>query len=409
MYIERHCEQAIKRMEKNFSAVLVTGMRQVGKTTMLQKIHPDMNYVTLDDLKILQSAKEDPSLFFEVYKPPVIVDEVQYAPDLFPYVKMKSDRNRKKGMFFMTGSQSFHLMKNVSESMAGRVGIIQLAGLSLREINNVRYYDNFLPTGKHIDAMSKLSIEPDYWMIMHTIHKGSFPALYESETNDKEWNDFYTAYFRTYIERDVRQLTQIGDATAFMKFMQVAAASTGQLLNYSTISKSIGKDVTTIQRWMSVLEASGIIYILPPYHKNVTKRVVKTPKLYFLDSGLVCYLTGWNTTEQMALSTRAGAIFESYAFSEILKSFYNDGNSKPPLYFYRDSDGNEIDIVIENGSFLHPIEVKLSGTPNKSDIKSFGYLEQIDGMKKGEGCIVCMSKEPLFLSRDDRVVPITYL
>ena len=194
-----------------------------------------------------------------------------------------------------------------------------------------------------------------------------------------------------------------------MKFMQVAAASTGQLLNYSTISKSIGKDVTTIQRWMSVLEASGIIYILPPYHKNVTKRVVKTPKLYFLDSGLVCYLTGWNTTEQMALGAKAGAIFESYAFSEILKSFYNDGNSKPPLYFYRDSDGNEIDIVIENGSFLHPIEVKLSGTPNKSDIKSFGYLEQIDGMKKGEGCIVCMSKEPLFLSRDDRVVPITYL
>jgi uncharacterized protein len=409
MYIDRHCEKSIKRMQKNFSALLITGSRQVGKTTMLKEIHPTMNYVSLDDFKILQSAKDDPSLFFQVYKPPVIVDEVQYAPDLFRYVKMESDKNKEKGIFYMTGSQAFHLMKNVTESMAGRVGIIQLMGLSLREINKVHHYESFLPTTKHIEFMSEIAPKPDYWTIMNKIHKGSFPVMHESEKDDKEWRDFYTSYFRTYIERDVRQLTQIGDEASFMKFMQITAATTGQLLNYSSISKAIGKDITTVQRWMSILEASGIVYILPPYHKNVTKRVVKTPKLHFLDSGLACYLTGWNTAEQMALGAMAGKIFESFVFSEILKSYYNDGDVKPPLYFHRDSDGNEIDIIIQNGEFLYPVEVKLSGTPNKGDIKTFKYLEKIEGIKKGEGCIVCMSGEPLFINQMDRILPVTYL
>lgn len=409
VYIHRHCEQTIKRMQKNFAALLITGARQVGKTTMLKEIHPRLNYVSLDDFKILQSAKDDPSLFFNVYKPPVIVDEVQYAPELFRYVKLESDKTGRKGQFYMTGSQAFHLMKNVTESMAGRVGIVQLTGLSLREINKISYYEHFLPTTSHIESIAELAPKPDYWNIMNTIHKGSYPVMHESEKSDKEWKDFYTSYFRTYIERDVRQLTQIGDETAFMKFMQITAATTGQLLNYSSISKAIGKDITTVQRWMSILESSGIVYILPPYHKNVKKRVVKTPKLHFLDSGLACYLTGWNTAEQLALGAMAGKMFESFVFAEILKSFYNDGDINPPLYFYRDSEGNEIDVLIQTGETLYPVEIKLSGTPQKKDIKHFVNLELIQGMNKGEGCIVCLSGEPLFITKEDRVVPVTYI
>ncbi len=407
MYIERHCEKTVKRMQKNFPAVLITGARQVGKTTMLKKNHSGMNYVTFDDLKVLQAAKDDPSLFFQVYRPPVIIDEVQYAPDIFRCVKMESDRQQKNGLFLMTGSQAFTLMKNVAESMAGRAGIIQMTGLSLREINNIKHYESFIPSDSHIDSLGKLAPELDYWTVMDIIHKGSFPAMHESEKSNKEWKDFYTSYVRTYIERDVRQLTQIVDEISFMKFMEVAAAQTGQLLNYSSISKTVGRDVTTIQRWMSILETSGIVYILQPFYNNVRKRVVKTPKLHFLDTGLVCYLTGWYTKEQMAKGAMAGQLFESFVFSEILKSYYNDGDVRPLLYFFRDSDRNEIDLVIKNGEYLHPVEIKLTGTPDKNDIKAFKYLEQIEGAEKGRGCIVCMSSEPLFLSQQDRVVPIT--
>ena len=406
MYIKRHIEDVVERIEKRKSVIVLTGARQVGKSTMIKEINQDINYVTLNRPLVRQSAVENPSLFFDINKPPVVVDEIQKAAELFDYIKDIVDEDKTKGQFYLTGSQSIKLMKNVSDSLAGRAGIIKMLGISMRELDGMNYCEVFRPTPEHIKAVSAKAPKFDYQTIVSRIHKGFFPELYETESDLKDWADYYSSYFQTYIEKDIKDVLNIQDESAFIKFVKSTASLTGEMLNYTTIAEICGKDVSTVKSWISALESSGLVYLLEPYHNNFNKRLIKTPKMYFLDTGLACWLLGWNTPEQLVKGAMWGHIFESFVFAEVLKSYYNDGIVKPPLYYYRDKDKNEIDLLVEDGGILYPIEIKTTGDPNKSMVKAFRYIEDIPGKKVGNGAVICLAKEPLPLKENVWILPV---
>ncbi len=406
-YIKRHAEATVTALSKMFGAILVAGPRQVGKTTMLQKLTEGMNYVTLDDMIVRAAAEEQSGTFFKDNPPPVFVDEIQKAPELFSQIKMFIDREHKKGQFFMCGSQQFQMMKGVSESLSGRIGLVTLLGFSMRERYGVSDDTPFLPTDEYFDKRKKQLANIPYEEVWNIIHRGFMPELCENP--DFDWQMFYGAYVRTYIERDVRDLSEIGDTIKFTRFMTAAAASTGQLVNIASMARDVGISQPTAERWLSILVASNIVYLLKPYSNNVTKRAVKTPKLYFLDTGLAAYLTRWNTPQVLKNGAMAGAFFESFVISEIIKSYYNKGIVEPPLYFYRDKDMNEIDLVIEENGILYPLEMKKHADPQKKDIQAFDLLDKIPGMKRGPGGVICFYDKLITLKDNDRVIPINYL
>ena len=407
MYINRHSEKTVQELARMFGAVLVAGPRQVGKTTMLERLTDGMNYATLDDPILRASAEEESVTFFKDYPPPVFVDEIQKAPALFEQIKMLLDRERKKGQFFLCGSQQFRMMKGVSESLAGRIGLVTLLGFSLRESHGIAFDVPFLPTEEYF-SQRKLNIANiSYDEVWNTIHRGSMPELRDNP--DFDWQMFYGAYVRTYIERDVRELSEIGDTVKFTKFMVAAAASTGQLLNLSSLARDVGISQPTAERWLSILVTSNLVYLLPPYSNNITKRAIKTPKLYFLDTGLAAYLTRWNTPEVLKNGAMAGALFESFVLSEIVKSYYNRGILELPLYFYRDKDGNEIDLLIEENGTLYPIEMKKHADPRKRDMEAFDLIDRIPGIKRGPGGVVCLYDKLITLRGEDRIIPVNFL
>ena len=403
-YINRLAEDVIKKQEKMFKTILVTGARQVGKTTMLKNIKPDINYITLDDMILNQAAVEDPDLFLKSNKPPIIIDEVQRAPDLLRYIKIQVDNSEEKAQYYLTGSQKFNLMQNVTESLAGRIGILNLLGLSLREIKKIKFNEPFLPTEEYLNKRRKFEKEISYDEIWNIIHKGSMPALYQ---NESDVDMFYSMYLRKYIEQDVRNATKIGEVLVFFKFMTALASRIGQLLNLNSIANEVGITIPTAQRWLSILVASNIIYILEPYYNNIMKRAVKTPKIYFLDTGLAAYLTKWKTSEVLEAGTMSGNFFENYVIVEIVKSYYNSGELRPPLYFYRDKEKREIDLIIEENGKLYPIEIKKTAKPEKTMIENFKALE---GVKEiGEGGIICMYDNIINLDEKNKVIPFRYL
>ena len=407
MYIQRHMEETVEKLSKMFGAVLVSGPRQVGKTTMLQGMTEDAEYVTLDDPLLLTSAIETGTTFFKDNPPPIFLDEVQKAPNLFPQIKLLLDKDRKKGQFFLCGSQSFQMMKNVSESLAGRLGIAMLQGLSMREKYGCRFREAFVPTEAYLAARREELKDIVYADIWENIHRGSMPELYANP--DFDWQMFYGAYVRTYIERDVRELTQVGDEVKFTKFMAVMAARIGQLLNLSAVASDVGISQPTADRWLSILTASNIVYLLQPYSNNLAKRAVKTPKLYFLDTGLAAYLTKWNGVEVLKNGAMAGAFFESFVVSEVLKSYYNQGVLDPQLYFYRDKDQREIDLLVAEGDVLYPLEIKKHADPKVNDITAFDVLEKLPGVRRGSGGVICTYDRMVTLKGQDRVIPVGYL
>lgn len=403
-YIKRLAENVIKKQEKMFKTILVTGARQVGKTTMLKNIKSDISYITLDDIILNQSATEDPELFLKSNKPPIIIDEIQYAPSLLRYIKIAVDGSDKKAQFYLTGSQQFNLMKDVSESLAGRIGILNLLGLSLREIKRIDFNEQFIPTEQYLENRKKYNSSISYDEIWDIIHKGSMPALYQKES---DFDMFYSGYVSTYIERDVRNLTQVGDTLSFLKFMTALASRIGQLLNLNSVANEVGISLPTAQRWLSILVSSNIVYLLEPYYNNIMKRAVKTPKIYFLDTGLVSYLTKWKNKDVLESGSMAGNFFENFVIVEIIKSYYNTGELRPPIYFYRDKDKREIDLIIEQNGKLYPIEIKKSANPSKYMIENFKVLDKVKEV--GEGAIICMYNRIYNLDKKNKVIPFNYL
>jgi hypothetical protein len=405
-YIKRNAETTIKRAAKMFPAIMITGARQVGKTTLVRHLARDIPYLTLDDPVLLQSAIEEAGSFFKSTPPPVIVDEIQYAPNLFSYIKMIADESGKRGLFYLTGSQQFKMMKNVSESLAGRIGIINLPGLSLREIKGDTFSEHFVPTEEYLAKRKTTVKDADYQEIWSIIHKGSMPGMYAAEL---DWQLFYAAYTKTYLERDVRELAQVGDELKFIKFMTALAARSAQMLNLSSIANEIGISVPTANRWLSILISSNIVYLLQPYYSNSLKRAVKTPKLYFLDTGLIAYLTKWTTPEVLEAGAMAGAFFETFVVGEVLKSFYNAGILEPPLYYYRDKDGKEIDLLIEQDGKLHPVEIKKTANPSKRQLANFSVLEKNESITIGTGGIICLYEKSLPLDDKNVTIPVSWL
>ncbi len=404
MYISRHIQTTLTTLLQQFPAVLVTGARQVGKSTLLQQIAPDYQYLTFDDPLLLEQATSEPQLFFLNYSKKLILDEVQYAPELFRLLKLQIDKQQENGLFLLSGSQAFELMKNVSESLAGRIAILQLKGLSLREIYEVDFYRPFVPSEDYLTAREEQLISYDnIWQI---IHKGDMPRLYQQETH---WEMYYSSYLATYIERDVKQLVNIKDSGQFARFMVSVSARSGELVNYSSISQEVGVSIDTIKRWISILETAGIVYLLQPYSNNHLKRAVKTPKIYFLDTGLMAYLTKWLTPETIQYGAKSGQFFETFVISQIIKSFTNNG-IKPPLYFYRDTNQKEIDVLIEYEQTLYPIEIKTTASPNKKQARHFSVLNNLPkDITVGNGFIINQYPNKLFLAEDLVALPISYL
>lgn len=405
MYYPRHIESVVKRIGKRKSVIVLTGSRQVGKSTMLKEAYRNINYVTLDNPLIRQGVRDNPSLFFDINKTPIILDEIQKGVGLFDYIKVIVDENKSKGQIYLTGKQSIKLMNNISESLAGRAGIIKMLGLSMRELDLIKYQEPFKPTVEHIKMMESASPEFNYDEIISRIHKGFFPELYENPSDLKDWNDYYSSYFQTYIEKDIKDILNIQDESSFIKFVKATASLSGKVLNLTMISEICGKDIKTVKSWLSAMESSGLIFLLEPYYNNFNKRLVKAPKMYFLDTGLACWLLGWNTPEQLINGAAWGHIFETFVFTEILKSYYNDGIVKPQLFYYRDKEKREIDLLIEDGSILYPIEIKTTSDPRKSMINAFECLKKIPDKVVGIGAIVCLAKERLPLSDNALIIP----
>ncbi|MDR3125244.1 MAG: ATP-binding protein [Endomicrobium sp.] len=404
MYYKRTLSKIIKNASTTFPAVLINGPRQVGKTTLFEYLINDKRtYVSLDDPRVRSIAKSDPALFFKTYAPPILIDEIQYVPELFPYIKMIIDKEKKNDLFWLTGSQMFYLMKNITESLAGRVAVLNLQGLSQREKNKKPDCLPFLPSFELNNKKNTpaLNLEEIYAIIW----KGSYPRLL-TETKMK-WELFYDSYINTYIEKDVKALVNIIQEHNFLNFLKIVAARTGQLLNYNSIASDIGISVNTVKSWVSILETSGLIFLLYPYSTNVTTRVVKTPKLYFFDTGLVCYLTGWDTVKVLQNGAMNGAMLETYVISEIIKSYWHNGK-RARVYFYRDKNQKEIDLIIEQNNMLYPIEIKRTANPTANDVKNFNILKSF---KKniGAGAIVCLVDSPLPITKNTLAIPLTYL
>lgn len=407
MYVTRHLTQAVYRLAKQFGAVLVVGARQTGKTTLLQNAFPTLTYLTMDDPAVMTLARNEPSGFFTIWQPPVVLDEIQYAPDLFVQMKLHIDRHKGRGMSFLSGSQQFHMMQHITESMAGRVGIVQLHGLSLREEYGSTHRGPFVPYPEAAQNVAAPMEPLGYDALWARIHRGSMPAL--AVEPDADWQSFFAAYVRTYLQRDVADLSQVGDSGQFFRFMTACAAMTGQILNMSSLARDTGVSQPTAQRWLGLLQASNIVYLLQPYHNNLLKRLVKRPKLYFLDTGLAAYLTGWSTPLVLARGAMAGAFFESFVLAEILKSYANAGIADPHLYYFRDKEQIEIDLLIEKDGVLYPVEMKKHVDPTGADIRAFGRLDNLPGVDRGPGCVVCPIARPAPLTARDCALPVEYI
>jgi len=415
VYIQRALEDTVRKASATFPVMLVTGPRQVGKSTMLERLaEPNRKIVTLDDPDIRYLAKSDPALFLQRYAPPVLIDEIQYAAaELFPYIKMAVDKSKRNGDFWITGSQAFVMMQNVSESLAGRVGVINLLGLSTNEINAVSsevFTTDSDRLMKRIEKAKKLDLNGLY----SRIFKGSMPKLYADDNVDLEM--YYRSYIDSYLKRDIKDLTQVADEMAFYNFMTVVAARTAKPVVYDEIARECGISSPTAKKWLSILMSSHIIALVQPYYNNLLKRVTKMPMLHFLDTGLCAHLLKWGNPEALERGAMSGAFFESYVFSEIYKSYLNAGK-EPPIYYYRDKDKKEIDLIIYENGALYPIEIKKSASPGKDAIKHFGVLEPITEpekfgelsqtkMKIGNGAVVCMANDLLPIDAKNWYVPV---
>lgn len=418
--IKRHIENVVERRSQNSKAILLTGPRQVGKSTLYKHLFSNVNQVTFDDDLLLAQAEEDMNLFLLNNPYPLMIDEVQKCPSIFNKLKIILDNTDKYGNFYLTGSQKLQLMEGVSESLAGRVSVVELEGLSLREIKGISFNRHFIPMEAYIREREK-SLKEYRQGLWETIHRGSYPELYANP--EREWVDFYQSYVKTYLERDVNKLIKTKNHLTFVKFLTCVAARTGQVINYANISSEIGVSEITVKEWISILEKSGIIYILKPYTSSALNRAIRTPKLYFRDTGLCCYLTRWLTPDTLKNGAMAGAMFETFVINEILKSYSNEGLEYDfNVFYYNGKDkkkkkengeeievDGEIDLILQEDGILYPIEIKMSATPKADMASEFDVLDGIPDKKRGIGAIICLYDKKLFLRENLIALPLEYI
>lgn len=394
----REAESIIRSINKTFKVLMVAGPRQVGKTTLLKKLKPDnMDYVTLDDEVLRKQAKEDPKLFLEEHPAPLLIDEAQYAPELFPYIKINVDNVNDNGRYWITGSQQFHLMKNASESLAGRVGIVNLNSFTYSEITRNEKKNTFEPS--NLKQAPKININD----IFEYIYKGGMPNLYSTDGILKDI--YFQSYIDTYISRDVKQIMHIGNVESFKKFIVSVASRVGEQLNYTSLALDAGVTVPTAKSWLSILTSSGLVYLLEPYMSSELKRLTHQPKIVFMDMGLACYLSGWQSAKELQMSSSAGHYLESFIVSEILKS-YNARGIRPNISYYRDKEKNEIDLIFYKNNKLYPFEIKKTASPNKTMIKNFKILEKTK-KEIGTGGIICFYDNLMKLDENNYIIPIS--
>lgn len=414
MYYERAIAQTVLNVSETFPVLLVTGPRQVGKTTLLEKLAaPDRKRVSLDNPTLRSLARTDPELFLQRYSPPVMIDEVQYAPELFPYIKIIVDRRKTPGDFWLTGSQMFRMMKSVTESLAGRVGIIPMQGLSCAETDG-RYHGVFTVDPASLAERTRTARPMGVTQVFERIFKGSMPRLYEADGINRDL--FFESYIDTYITRDIRDLGQVADESAFLTFLRVTAARTATNVNYDTLANETGVSAPTAKKWLSVLVSCGIVTLIEPFSNNALKRVIKAPRMYFSDTGLCSHLMGWGSASVLENSAMSGAFFETWVVGEIYKSYLNAGK-RPPLYFYRDSNKKEIDLILWQNGKVNPVEIKKGSAPQDA-VKNFSVLDPIAEEPEtdafgashlkteiGTGAVVCMASDLIPIDRKNWYVP----
>lgn len=418
--IKRHIENVISRRAKNSKAILLTGPRQVGKSTLYKHMFKNVNQVTFDDDLLLAQAEEDMNLFLLNNPCPIMIDEVQKCPSIFSKIKILLDNTDEYGNFYLTGSQKLQLMEGISESLAGRISIEELEGLSLREIYDVPFTKHFVPTDEYIKDREVLlkSYRNNLWEM---IHRGSYPELYSNP--EKEWGDFYQSYVKTYLERDVNKLIKAKNHLTFVKFLTCVAARTGQVINYTNIASDLSVSEVTVKEWISILEKSGIIYILKPYTSSALNRAIKTPKMYFRDTGLCCYLTRWLTPDTLKNGAMSGAMFETFVINEILKSYSNEGLEYDfNVFYYNGKDkkkkkdngeeieiDGEIDLIIQENGVLYPVEIKMTASPKSDMASEFDVLDDLPDKKRGMGVIICLYDKKMYLRENLIALPIEYI
>ena len=403
VYIKRDIEEKILSISKEYACLLVTGPRQIGKTTVLRQLaEENREYVTLDDLEERRLAKRDPALFLQMHTLPILIDEVQYAPELFSYIKIAVDNGASSGAFWITGSQTFQLMSLAQESLAGRIAILRMDSLSQHEIYGK---EECIPFSLDLEGLKKRKenyLPTDMSGIYERIWNGSMPGLISGKYSDRDV--FYSSYLQTYIERDVRDQVTLTDTMMFSDFIRSAACRAGQMLKIHDIALDVGVSDDTAKRWLGVLEKSGVIFYLRPYSNNLLKRTIKTPKLYFFDTGLVSYLTRYSSPEILANGAMNGAILENYVVTELLKGYHN--NAKDCLlWYYRDKDSREVDMVIESDGQLHPLEIKRSVNPTSGLTDVFRVLDKAS-VPRGNGAILCMRPTLSAVDQENFIVPI---
>ena len=408
-YIERAITSVLKKRVTTSKCLLLTGARQVGKSTLVKHVFPEFHRANFDDRLTRLQAREEPKLFFLNNPRPLFIDEVQKENSILEEIKQIVDDSDQRGEFILSGSQKLELMKGVSESLAGRVSVMELTGLSLREIKGISFNHHFIPSEEYLREREK-ELRP-YSNIWKIIHKGSYPELYDV---DRDWQDYYSSYVATYLERDINELIA-ADSLTFTKFMTSVAARTGEMLNYANIAGEVGVSEPTIKNWISVLERTGIVYILQPYSSSALTRAIKTPKIYFRDTGLACYLTRWLSPETLMNSAVAGNMFETFVVSEILKSYSNEGRDyRFSIFYYRGKDKrssgeNEIDLVIQEDGKLYPVEIKMTGNPKADMGAANQVLDKIPDKKRGMGVILCLIDKKTYLRENLIALPIEYI
>ena len=408
-YIQRAISDILKSRVKNSKCTLIVGARQVGKSTLVKREFPEFNRSNFDDRLTRVQAKEEPKLFFLNNPCPLFIDEVQKESSILEEIKLKVDDSDERGQFILSGSQKLELMKGVSESLAGRVSVYELSGLSLRELHQIRFNSPFVPKEEYIKER-ELELK-DYDNIWEIIHRGSYPELYDIE---RDWQEYYSSYVATYLERDIHELIA-ADSITFTKFLTAVAARTGEMLNYKNIAGDVGVSEPTIKNWISILERTGIVFLLQAYSAGVLNRAIKTPKIYFRDTGLACYLTRWLTSDALKNSAVAGNIFETFVVSEILKSYSNAGKDyRFNIFYYRGKDKNtfgenEIDLIIEEDGILYPVEIKMSGNPKASMGATNQVLDKIPDKKRGMGIILCLIDKKTYLRENLLALPLEYI